>query len=323
MDQKLAEEKGTDRHESPRLALPVPKSDHGLRKTHREPYGRTFVKDEWATRQVKPMTEGLQNFKYYVMRTSYAGRMMERQARAEGSGRSKEAEQRQKLERSERCVEMVHNEEDKVIEDISGEQIEETRKMKWADMCNEAQQAEVARPAAGGKKGRRKGERCQQEERERKQTHGEKNGGCKKTRNEKQQDEEGRRQQQQEEQQGLERQRQEERTKEGEQGTDTGRCKRLRRAKGAQGEEEAGQEMSRGPDREMINRRDEACPGDGDVPGRGKLENRPIELWGLWRKRTVGTGELRHADRRCQKWRANPGTGNGTMGHGGSSRDCE
>ena len=82
----------------------------GSRKHSGMPYGQIFVNDEeycrWSMRQVRPMVGGLKDFKNFVMRTEDARRNMERKARSEGS---EGLEQRQKLELSERFVDLKRN----------------------------------------------------------------------------------------------------------------------------------------------------------------------------------------------------------------------
>ena len=93
-----------------------------------------------ATRQSRPMAEGLKNLKYCVMRAEHAWRIMERKARAEGSG-GLAAEQRHKLELSKRCVERLLEEEASAIEVRQEEQREERKRVRWANMSEEGPQS--------------------------------------------------------------------------------------------------------------------------------------------------------------------------------------
>ena len=88
---KLAEEKAAEREqivmEAQRRHYADPSQVRDFGKHVGETYGRIFVRDEdycgWAVRQMRPRSEGLNNFKYYVMRTNDVGQKMARRARAE------------------------------------------------------------------------------------------------------------------------------------------------------------------------------------------------------------------------------------------------
>ena len=47
------------------------------------------------------------------------------------------------LEMSKKCVEMVHNDKARVVENILGEQREDKRRVTWADMLDEGKEVEV------------------------------------------------------------------------------------------------------------------------------------------------------------------------------------
>ena len=154
--------KGTDCHGSPTGQV----MDFG--KHVGETYGRIFVRDEdycgWAVRQMRPRSEGLNNFKYYVMRTNDVGWQGGQGLRR--SWESKEVEQRRRLEMSKKCV--VHNEEARVIEDILGELREEKRRVTWADTLDEGMEVEEGETAERQERegNRREMSEQQQEEQE-------------------------------------------------------------------------------------------------------------------------------------------------------------